>query len=318
MPAKNTDSDSLLERSSSGLIASIEGLRGEPLLTQWLAYLLRLSAYQSMLVSFFVGQKTRRGSLSNILIRDEGSDSDGGGIPDIEIGGDNFALIIENKFDARMTRNQPVRYIQILNRKFAQKKILVFRVPAWRKKEIQTILAQYISNGGVNIRVCVWEDLAELLMESSGNSELVHEFARDVLRRCRVQSPLKINELTIASDVLAQWLNQRELLKEIRAGLLVEPTLKNMTFQLETKPEWDEEHCYMGITASAPNSEWVFWIGFWNLFQRTNRRATPLIAHVYERSAAKKMLPKFWSSLRSLRAANVVAALVPGHVVPRQ
>jgi len=321
MAAKNNDSDLFIERSSSGLIARTEGLSGEPLLTQWLAHLLRQPSYQSVLLSFFVGEKTTRTALSNITIRDEERDSDGSGTPDIQIAGEKLALIVENKFDAGMTKNQPLRYMQILKRRFTEKKVLVFLVPAWRKKEIQTILAPYISkNAGVSVRICTRDELAELLMESIHGSELIHEFTRDVLRRCKVQSPLKVNELNNASEVLAKWLRQQELLKGIRERLLEEPIFKGMKFQLETMPEWDEDHCYMGINVAVSDtvseSEWVCWIGFWNLFQRKNRSATPLIAHVYDSPAAKKRLPKFWSSLRSLRAANIVAPLVHGHGWP--
>jgi hypothetical protein len=51
MSAKRIGGDQWLERGVSGLIESTEGLRGEPLLTQWLAYLLRHTGYQNALVA---------------------------------------------------------------------------------------------------------------------------------------------------------------------------------------------------------------------------------------------------------------------------
>ena len=304
-----------MERNFPGLITRTEGLSGEPLITQWLGHLLQQPAYQGVIIPFFAGEEINCATLSNVVIQDEEGESDGGGRPDIEIGCEALAMIVENKFDAAMTNNQPVGYLQILKKRTAEKKILVFLVPGWRKKELQTLLASYTLKGnGVAIRVCTWEELAELLTNSFAGSELIREFSRDVLRRCKVQSPLTVNELSMASDVLARWLNQRELLKVLREKLQVEPMFKNTTVTLEAKPEWDEEHCYMGILVSA--SDWVFWIGFWNLLQRKDRNATPLLGHVHESKEAIKRFPKFWSSLKQLRSANLVAPLVHGHGWP--
>lgn len=306
-----------MEHNFSGLIARTEGLSGEPLLTQWLAYILRQPVYQNVLIPFFAGVEVDCAGFRNLIIRDEEEDGDGNGIPDIEIDCEALALIVENKFDAGMTKNQPVGYLQILRQRRNQKKILAFLAPAWRKEELQTIVAPYtLEATGIHVRVCTWEDLADLLSKSFASSELISEFSRDVLRRCRVQSPITVNELTMASDVLAQWLNQRELLKVVWEKLQLNPMFKGMRVALEAKPEWDEEHCYMGILVSTSADEWVFWIGFWNLLQRKDRNATPLLAHVYETDGAKKLFPKFWSSLKELRAANIVSALVPDHGWP--
>lgn len=221
----------------------------------------------------------------------------------------------ENKLDAGMTKNQPRGYLQVLKNRTAAKKVLTFLVPAERKKELQTTLAPYtVKSTGIGIHVCTWEDLAELLTKSFAESELIREFSGDIQRRCKVQSPLTLDNLKSASDVLAGWLHQRELLKAIREKLQAEPIFKGLTVTLEAKPEWDEEHCYMGMTISA--SHWVFWIGFWNLLQRKDPNYTPLLGHVYESKEARKLFPKFWSSLKQLRAANVVAPLVHGHGWP--
>jgi PD-(D/E)XK nuclease superfamily len=82
----------------------------------------------SALIPFFVGEKTNRRDLSNVAIRAEERDSDGSGTPDIRIRSENLFVIIENKFDAGMTKNQPLSYIQILKKSSAEKKLLVFLV----------------------------------------------------------------------------------------------------------------------------------------------------------------------------------------------
>jgi hypothetical protein len=211
--------------------------------------------------------------------------------------------------------DETLAYIKTLKRRTADTKILVFLVPARRKAEIQTILTPYdLKRDGVSIRICIWEELAELLTASFASTEIIREFSGEILRRCKVQSPLTESDLSMATDVLARWLSQRELLKAIQESLKTEPMFKGTTLILEAKPEWDEEHCYMGVTAET--SEWLFWIGFWNLIQRKDRTATPLIGHVYESKEAKKRFPKFWSSLQRLRDANLVAPLVPGHGWP--
>ena len=175
-------------------------------------------------------------------------------------------------------------------------------------------------NAAIIFRVCTWDDLATLLINSFRCSDLIYEFARDVLRRCRGQSPLKVSDLKDSSKVLAQRLQQRELLEKIRDRLQDEPLFKGMQFPLERKPEWDKEHCYMGITIAPPNAlsekDWVGWIGFWNLFQRKNDLETPLFAHVSDTELAKSLLPKFWLSLKTLQAANTVAPYVDGHGWP--
>jgi len=42
-----------------------------------------------------------------------------------------------------MTQNQPVHYIDILKKDLQEKKVLVFLVPGWRKKEIEKLLWPY-------------------------------------------------------------------------------------------------------------------------------------------------------------------------------
>lgn len=306
-----------MDRNSSGLIARTEGLSGEPLLTQWLAHLLEQSKYQTVLISFFLGEAMDNAILRNVTIRPEAAGADGDGRPDIEIGCEELALIVENKFDAGMTKKQPLGYLQILKKRTAEKKTLAFLVPDWRRKEVETILAQHSSKAkGVNIRVCTWEDMGGLLKKSFADSELIREFSQDIQWRCKVQLPLTTNELMRASDVLAASLKQRELLNAIRKRLQVEALFKRMMIVLEAKPVWEKDDCYMGMTLLIA-SEWVFWIGFWNLLQRKNPKATPLIAHVFHQSKeAQKLFPKFWSSLQQLRARNIVAPLVPGHGWP--
>jgi PD-(D/E)XK nuclease superfamily len=209
-----------MERNPPALIARTEGLSGEPLLTQWLAHLLRQPVYQGILIPFLAGEDIDHATLCNVTIRDEEGDSDGGGRPDIEIGCEAFALIVENKLDAGMTKNQPRGYLQLLKNRTAAKKVLTFLVPAGRKKELHTTLAPYtVKSTGIGIYVCTWEDLAEILTKSFAESELIREFSGDIQRRCKVQSPLTLDDLKIASDVLAGWLHQRELLKAIRETL---------------------------------------------------------------------------------------------------
>jgi len=196
-----------------------------------------------------------------------------------------------------MTQNQPVHYIDILKKDLQEKKVLVFLVPGWRKKEIEKLLWPYKEkDAAIIFRVCTWDDLATLLINSFRCSDLIYEFARDVLRRCRVQSPLKVSDLKDSSKVLAQWLQQRELLEKIRDRLQDEPLFKGMQFPLERKPEWDKEHCYMGITIAPPNAlsekDWVGWIGFWNLFQRKKRSGDAAICTCIRYRTRKKPVTK--------------------------
>lgn len=305
-----------MKRTSPALIARTEGLSGEPLLTQWLAHLLRQPAYQGTLINFFAGECLDHASICDITIQDEGVDVEGGGRPDIEIGNKKLALIVENKFDAGMTKKQPSGYLQILKRKDAATKILTFLVPNSRKQELTEVLAPYTTkNNDIAMRICSWEALAELLNNDYPDSEIVNEFAHDILRRCKVQSPLTSSDLKSASDVLAGWLSQREMLKSIKDKILADSYFKGLTVALEAKPEWDEDHCYMGMTVSAIDE--VLWIGFWNLLQGKDPNTTPLFGHVYDESKeARKRFPLFWSKLKELQSNNIVRPLIRGHGWP--
>lgn len=305
-----------MDRTTSALIARTEGLTGEPLLTQWLAHILCQPTYQGTLIDFFAGTRIDRASLCDITIQDEGVDSAGDGRPDIDIRNEALALIVENKFDAGMTKNQPSGYLKVLKRREAKIRILTFLVPSYRGKELEEVLAPHsLTNRAITIRVCTWEALADTLNNAFPDSELIVEFSKDVRRRCKVQSPLTPSDFKNASDVLAGWLAQRELLKSIKEGILTHPGFKGLSVALEAKPEWDEDSCYMGMNVTG--SDWVLWVGFWNLLQKKDPQETPLIGHVYDDSKdARKHFPQFWSKLKELRAGGLVRPLIPGHGWP--
>src|SRR5271169_4030294 len=92
---------------SINIIERTVGLSGEPLMTQWLAHLLYYPQYRGVIVRYLYEEDFESAALDGLKIEDETGSSDGDGRPDLRIVGDDLYLIVENKFGAGLTSNQP-------------------------------------------------------------------------------------------------------------------------------------------------------------------------------------------------------------------
>src|SRR6266404_3378418 len=204
--------------SSSGpsinIIERTEGLSGEPLITQWLAHLLCHPQYREAIIRYLYEKDFESTALDGLKIEDETGSADGDGRPDLRIVGDEIYLIVENKFGAPRTENQPDGYLRELRKQSQRHKSLIFLVPCWRETEMSDLIRRTKPN--IPVRVKLWEELVTKLAEKFPASELMQEFVGEIRRRCKVMKPLDDQELKETLEGLRRFLRHQEFLKGLR------------------------------------------------------------------------------------------------------